>query len=121
MTSVAAPVGAPRSDRPVGEAEFVVPKPRRKDRGDFYVAPILYPRMLRQVADLIDALTALESPDPSNKESAHFVAHAELPIYDEESTKDDDSYAGLEGWVCQYGAGCCWVFVPYVPEIEASR
>ncbi len=88
--------------------------PRRRENGA-YIAPTLYPRELRQVADLIDALTAFEEPDSTNKESTHYVGHSELAIYDEEQSTNEKQV--LLGWVCQYDTAC-WVFVPYIKEIE---
>lgn len=93
------------------------PLPRKQPNG-FYAAPTLYPRELRQVADLIEALVAFERPDPTGEQSTHFVGAAELAIYDEEQSTQDAPV--LLGWVCQHDAAC-WVFVPYVDEIESAN
>lgn len=95
-----------------------VPQPRRRDDG-VLVAPILYPRFLRQVADALDALTAFEAEQDDHKEAAHYIGTGRfsLPLFDEELTNDDDLLEGLSGWLVQEDQAC-WVFVPYVPELE---
>jgi hypothetical protein len=90
--------------------------PRTRDDG-IIIAPSLYPRFLRQVANLCDALTAFEEPDETNRESPHFVGHACLPIWDEQAAEDDDPTRGLVGWVVQEDIAC-WTFYPYVEQIE---
>jgi hypothetical protein len=88
-----------------------LPEPRRDSRG-FIAAPVLYPRFA------LDAMVAFEQPDAAGQEAPHFVGgRAVLPLIDEEQQEDGRPEAGLDGWLVQYDSQC-WVFVPYVDEIE---
>lgn len=95
------------------------PQPRIRNDGKTFAAPVLYPRMLRQVCDALDALIAFEAPDDTHQESAHYVTMGggPLPIYDEELEEEGKPLANLVGWLAQYDKAC-WVFVPYIPMVE---
>jgi hypothetical protein len=102
--------------------EIVLPRPPTLT-GYTYRAPQYYPRRLRQIANLIEALTAFEEDDTTMKEGAGYVGFFELPIYDSEDQQGgdpEDPYNGLQGWVCQLDEQC-WVFVPHIPELLPAK
>lgn len=96
--------------------EPTIPMPPLGKQG-FPAGPMLYPRLLRQAADLIEALQALESRDPAGQEGAHYAVArgGAIALYDIETEDDNDPLANLTGWVVQIDAAC-WVFVPYEPK-----
>lgn len=90
------------------------PQPLRGG-GQIPLAP-LYPKLLRKIAALIEALDAFERPDPDQQESIAYVAlHPSdefgrgLPIFDWGDDQAEDP--PLVGWVVRID-DACHVFVP---------
>jgi hypothetical protein len=108
----------------VAKKKWVSPQPKKAQYHGF-VAPVLYPQMLRKIADTLDALIAFEDEDPTNREGTYFVGMPNglaLPLYSEADVTlpgedENDPYKDLQGWFMQYDAQC-WVFIPYIKEIE---
>jgi hypothetical protein len=85
-------------------SERPMPLPHRDDRGE-ETGQHVYPTFARRVANLIDALNALERPDPNGIEGPYY-ARAEggvIGLYSIEGEKDDDPHHNLEGWLVPDG------------------
>jgi hypothetical protein len=107
-------------------SDTTLPQPRMSDRG-FVVGPCIRPKLARRIADALAALNALRNDDPDRDESSHFTSTpGSIAIYNADMWEDlprdaNDQPVGenraLVGWLHLEDENC-WVFVPYVAQIE---